>query len=175
MAPKTIARGPMCTECYLHDQKQKPNCGRRRHAYIYIYIYIYVYIHMRVCMPHVYTLLSTNWLEAEFPTQHPEVQALYRCARKAEPAALRASQAKKLTKNKGLLKPGLYRGYIGIMEKKMETLGPFKRVYRGYMAISEQQGFEASRCQTSIDVLLPSVLQTLHDSRSCGPYCYHYS
>ena len=24
-------------------------------------------------------------------------------------------------------------GYIGIMEKKMETLGPFKGIYRGYI------------------------------------------
>ena len=29
----------------------------------------------------------------------------------------------------------IYWGNIGIMEKKMETLGPSKRVYRGYIGI----------------------------------------
>ena len=41
---------------------------------------------------------------------------------------------------------GLYRGYLGIMEKKMETLGAFKGIcrdyiglYRGYLGIMEKK------------------------------------
>ena len=30
-------------------------------------------------------------------------------------------------------------GYIGIMEKKMETLGPFKGISRGYIGIMEKK------------------------------------
>ena len=30
---------------------------------------------------------------------------------------------------------GLYWGYTGIMENKMETLGPFKGIYRGYIGV----------------------------------------
>ena len=30
---------------------------------------------------------------------------------------------------------GLYRGYLGIMEKKMETLGAFKGICREYIGV----------------------------------------
>ena len=35
----------------------------------------------------------------------------------------------------GVSSPRLYKGSIGIMEKKMETLGPFKGIYRGYIGV----------------------------------------
>ena len=57
---------------------------------------------------------------------------------------------------------GLYRGYIGILEKKMETLGPFKGLYRGYISPRHGSNFKAScLAQATVDTLLKSFSRSV--------------